>query len=351
MRGPECRSPRNLIPEKRTVMPELRKDPIIGRWVIISTERGKRPSDFLISHERRTGGFCPFCQGNEYTTPPEILAYRAPQSKANGPGWSLRVVPNKFPALQIEGDLNREGRGMYDAMNGIGAHEVIIESPNHDDTLSTMPLKRVEDVLWAFKDRIGDLKRDFRFKYILVFKNFGLAAGATLDHSHSQLIALPIVPKRVREEVEGAYRHYQFRERCVFCDIIRQELDEKTRLINETADFIAVAPFTPRFPFETWILPKQHRASFENVQKPQVENLARILQDVLKRLDSVLEHPAYNFIIHSSPLQENHEEYYHWHVEIMPKLTRVAGFEWGSGFYINPTPPEEAAKFMREAVM
>ncbi len=332
-------------------MPELRKDPIIGRWVIISTERGKRPSDFLISHERRVGGFCPFCQGNEYTTPNEIIAYRSGASKANQPGWTLRVVPNKFPALQIEGDLNKEGHGLYDAMNGIGAHEIFIESPQHDQTLSTMPLKNVEDVLWAFRDRTHDLKKDLRFKYILIFKNHGLVAGATLEHSHSQLIALPIVPKRVREEVEGAEKYFNYKERCVFCDIIRQELEEKTRLINENQDFIAVAPFSPRFPFETWILPKKHGSAFEEAQKHEYEYLARILQDTLKRMDSVLETPPYNIIIHSSPFRENHNEYYHWHVEIMPKLTRVAGFEWGSGFYINPTPPEEAAKFMRETAI
>jgi UDPglucose--hexose-1-phosphate uridylyltransferase len=332
-------------------MPELRKDPVIGRWVIISTERGKRPSDFILSHEHKTGGFCPFCRGNEYTTPGEIVSYRGNASRPNEPGWTLRVVPNKFPALQIEGELNKEGRGMYDAMNGIGAHEVIIETPEHSETLSTMPLKNVEDVLWAFRDRMIDLKRDSRFKYILVFKNHGLTAGATLEHSHSQLIALPIVPKRVREEIEGAEKHWRYKERCVFCDIIRQELDEKSRLISENPDFIAVAPFAPRFPFETWIIPKAHGASFEEAQKHQYEYLARILQDTLKRMDRVLEEPAYNFIIHSSPVREGHGEYYHWHMEIMPKLTRVAGFEWGSGFYINPTPPEEAARFMREATV
>ncbi len=329
-------------------MPELRKDPIVGRWVIITTERGKRPSDFLVSHEKKTGGFCPFCQGNEYTTPKEIIAFRAEGSKPNESGWSLRVVPNKFPALQIEGDLSKEGRGMYDAMNGIGAHEVIIETPQHDQTLSTLPARNVEDVLWAFRERILDLKKDLRFKYILVFKNHGLAAGATLEHSHSQLIALPVVPKRVREEVEGARRYFNYKERCVFCDLVRQELEEKKRLINENADFITISPFAPRFPFETWIVPKVHSSYFEEAPKHQYESLGRILQDTLKRMDSVLEEPAYNFIIHTSPLREDHGEHYHWHIELMPKLTRVAGFEWGSGFYINPTPPEEAAKFMRE---
>ena len=332
-------------------MPELRKDPIIGRWVIISTERGKRPQDFIITHEKIEGGFCPFCPGNEGTTPPEITAYRESGSTPNGPGWTMRIVPNKFPALQIEGDLNKEGQGMYDRMNGIGAHEVIIESPDHSQTLATMPLQNIENVLWAFRERILDLKKDSRFKYVLIFKNHGTAAGATLEHSHSQLIALPVVPKRVREEIEGAERYYRYRERCVFCDMIRQEMDEKVRLISENRDFITIAPFPPRFPFETWILPKEHQPAYEDARREQIQALAGILQDTLKRVDSVLESPAYNFIIHTAPCGDGDSTHYHWHLEIMPKLTRVAGFEWGTGFYINPTPPEEAARYLREAAV
>jgi UDPglucose--hexose-1-phosphate uridylyltransferase len=332
-------------------MPELRKDPIVGRWVIISSERGKRPSDFLVNHEKRVGGFCPFCAGNEFTTPHEIMAFREPNTAPDSPGWNLRVVPNKFPALQIEGDLGKEGRGMYDAMKGVGAHEVIIESPLHQETFSSMPVRKVADVIWAARERMADLRRDMRFKYILVFKNHGMSAGATLEHSHSQIIALPIVPKRVREEVEGAERHFRFKERCIYCDIVRQEMADRSRLIGENEDFISVAPFAPRFPFETWILPKRHAPRFEDGDRNHCDYLARIVQDTLRRMDAVLEEPSYNLIIHSAPLRENHDEYFHWHVEIMPKLTRVAGFEWGSGFYINPTPPEEAAVFLREALV
>jgi UDPglucose--hexose-1-phosphate uridylyltransferase len=332
-------------------MPELRKDPVIGRWVIISDERGRRPSDFIDSHEKKTGGFCPFCPGNENTTPPEIMAYRPDSSKPNDPDWSLRVVPNKFPALQIEGNLNKEGQGVYDRMNGIGAHEVIIETPDHDQTLANMPQGKIEDVLWAFRDRIIDLKQDSRFKYVLIFKNHGVAAGASLEHSHSQLIAMPVVPKRVREEIEGVQSYYKYRERCIFCDIIKQEMNEKVRLIGENQEFISLSPFSPRFPFETWILPKKHDDSYENAQKFQYQYLAKMLQDTLKRMNSVLESPAYNFIIHTSPSRDGESGHYHWHLELMPKLTRVAGFEWGTGFYINPTPPEEAARYMREAAI
>jgi UDPglucose--hexose-1-phosphate uridylyltransferase len=332
-------------------VPELRKDPITGRWVIIATDRAKRPTDFVREKvEIHGSGFCPFCSGNEAKTPPEILAYRKDGSSRDAPGWSLRVVSNKFPALGIEGTLNRQGEGLYDKMNGIGAHEVIIETPEHQMTLASMPARAVEDVLWAFRDRILDLKKDRRFKYILIFKNHGEAAGASLEHTHSQLIALPVVPKRVREEVDNAKEYYNFKERCIFCDIIRQEAEDSVRMIAENQSFIALAPYAPRFPFEMWIVPKVHQSAFEESQKYEFEQLAVILKDMLTRLDKVLDSPAYNFVIHTSPIPEAANDYYHWHFEIMPKLTKVAGFEWGTGFYINPTPPEESAKFLREAM-
>ena len=329
-------------------MPELRKDPITGRWVIIATDRGKRPSDFVKEPFLRKGGFCPFCYGNEDKTPPEILSYRSDGGAKNSPGWMLRVVPNKFPALGIEGNLNRQGEGLFDKMSGIGAHEVIIETPDHNATLATLGEQAVEDVLWVFRDRMLDLKKDKRFRYILIFKNHGEAAGASLDHSHSQLIALPIVPKLVREEIEGSKTHYSFKERCVYCDIIRQELDSGSRVIDENLDFVVIAPYAPRFPFETWILPKTHDSCFEDAQKREYQNLSRILKTILLKMEWVLDHPAYNLVIHTSPITEAINDFYHWHIEIMPKLSKVAGFEWGTGFYINPIPPEDSAKFLRE---
>ncbi len=333
-------------------MPELRKDPVTGRWVIIANDRAKRPNDFVRDKvEIRATGFCPFCFGNESKTPPEIMAYRADGSARNTPGWSLRVVPNKFPALGIEGTLNRQGEGIYDKMNGIGAHEVIIETPDHRLTLANLPTQQIENVFWAFRDRIIDLKKDRRFRYILIFKNHGEAAGASLEHTHSQLIALPVVPKRVWEEVEGAKEYYTFKERCIFCDMIRQEAESGVRLIADNEGFVAMAPFAPRFPFEIVIIPKVHQSAFEESLKYEFEQLAMILKDMLQRLDRVLEKPAYNFIIHTSPVPDTSNDYYHWHMEIMPKLTKVAGFEWGTGFYINPTPPEESAKFLREAAV
>jgi len=223
-------------------LPELRKDPITGRWVIISTERGKRPNDFL--RESVTplpdGKNCPFCPGHEAKTPPEILVYGRSNGGANTPGWVVRVVPNKFPALGIEGDLDREGEGLFDKMNGVGAHEVIVETPDHLATLASLPERAVEDVLWAYRDRMLDLKNDKRFRYVLIFKNHGEAAGASVEHTHSQLIALPIVPRRVREEVDSSWHYYDEKERCIFCDIIRQERDTGERVIGENDHFITL---------------------------------------------------------------------------------------------------------------
>ena len=328
-------------------MPELRKDPIIGRWVIISTERGRRPSALASVAPRSRPRMCPFCPGNESATPPEIMAYREANTEPNSPGWRLRVTPNKFPALRVEGELTREPVGIYDRMAGIGAHEVIIETPRHDHDMVDMTIDEVRDVLWAYRERMIDLSRDSRLKYVLLFKNHGEAAGASLEHAHSQLIATPIVPKRVAEEIEGARRYHEFKERCIYCDIIRQELTEADRLVTDFDAFIAFTPFASRFPFEMCIIPKSHQAGYLEMSDEEVRTLAACLQDTLVRLKMALNDPPFNYVIHTCPLQDGSFEHYHWHIEIIPKLTKVAGFEWGSGFYINPTSPEEAAAYLR----
>jgi len=331
-------------------MSELRKDPVTGRWVIISTERRKRPSDFRLDPVRPgPDPACPFCEGHEHMTPREILAYRRNGNAPNQPGWDLRVVPNQFPVLRVEGSLDRQGEGLFDKMNGIGAHEVIIETPRHEDTLATMSDNAVEQVLWSFRERVQDLNQDTRFRYIIIFKNHGAAAGASLDHSHSQLIALPIVPREVRDEVDGARQHYTTKERCVFCDIIHQDSTDGRRVIAENADIVAIAPYAPRFPFETWLLPKRHQSLFEEAPRHEYASLARLLGDMLRRMNRALVSPPYNLLIHSAPIVEPASDYYHWHVEIIPKLTKVAGFEWATGFYLNPTAPEEAAQVLRDA--
>lgn len=330
-------------------MSELRRDPVDGRWVIIATERRKRPVDFYTQeYEQKSAEKCPFCEGHEAQTPPEIFAIRDHGGSANSPGWQVRVIPNKFPALRIEGELRREGVGYFDRMSGTGAHEVIIESPRHDVSRATMPLSQIEHVYRAYRERIVDLRHDHRFKYVMVFKNYGEAAGASLAHPHSQLIALPILPKHIVEEMSGAREYYQYKERCIFCDIIQQETDMEERIIAQNDGFVAVSPWAPIFPFEVWILPKSHDSCFEDCNPAQLANLAAMSNEVHKRLDAALRRPHYNSILHTSPIDEQYNNYYHWHIEIMPRLTRTAGFEYGSGFYINPVLPEEAAEFLRE---
>lgn len=328
-------------------MSEFRRDSVTGRWIIIETDAPKGPNDFAADPHNRAVSTCPFCPGNEAMTPPEISAIRPKDTTPNTTGWSLRVIPNKFPALRIEGGLDRAGDGIYDLMNGVGAHEVIIETPDHMKDLADLSDTEIEQVLGAYKARNLDLRGDTRFRYLLIFKNYGETAGASLVHAHSQLIALPIVPKRVNEELRCAEEYFESRERCIFCDLMHQELEEHERIVLESPEFLCVAPFVSRFPFELWILPKTHAADFASITPAQISDLARVLRGALQRIKQTLRDPSYNFLIHTSPVTDHALEEYHWHIELMPRLTRVAGFEWGSGFYINPTPPELAAKHLR----
>lgn len=329
-------------------MPELRKDPILGRWVIIARERGKRPTDFLVEEHKTKGGFCPLCPGNEKTTPEEVLAYGRHGGNPNTPGWSVRVVPNKYPALVIEGELDKQGEGLYDRMNGIGAHEVIVESPNHEDRFTLLPGEQMIQTFQAFRDRIRDLGKDPRFQYAMVFKNFGKAAGASLEHSHSQLVALPILPRMVANELAGSLSYYKYKDRCVYCDIIRQEIQQDVRLVCQNDGFVTVTPFAPRSPFEMWIMPRNHQSSYVDQSNESLQQLTALFSESLRRLEACIPNVPYNFVLHTQPLGSESLEHYHWHFEIVPKLTSIAGFEWGTGFYINPMPPEETCRFLKE---
>jgi len=338
-------------------MPELRKDPVLGRWVIIATERARRPDQFSGgSPEVASDKPCPFCEGKEHDTPPEIYCMRQRNSPPNGPGWEVRVVPSIAPFLKIEGDLDRRAKGMFDMMNGIGAHEVIIETNQHIAHMADLSDEQVAKVFTAYINRINDLEKDQRFKYALVFKNHGWIAGAgRIQHSRSQIIATPVNPKRVKEELVGAKRYYEFHERCVFCDLIKQELASKSRVILDIDGFVAIAPFASRFPFEVWIMPKRHSCDFISLDMGMRFELARITRRVLLKLKKGLHDPPYNYVIHTAPFRrpklgswKSIDADFHWHIEIMPRLTRVAGFEWGTGFYICPLPPEDAAQFLRE---
>jgi len=330
-------------------VPELRRDPVVGRWVIISTERARRPSDFVAPTSPPLGGPCVFCPGQESRTPDEVWCLRPAASVPNGSGWLVRVVPNKFPALRIEGELEPSGEGLYDRMNGLGAHEVVIETPDHDARIERLPVSHLAEVLRAYRDRILDLAKDARLEYVMVFKNQGERAGASMFHAHSQLIATPIVPIMVGEELAGGLQHFRMKRRCIWCDIVRQERQGGGRVVLEREGFIALAPFAPRFPFETWVLPTEHRSAYEETPLDELLALADVLSDTLARMDRTLSVPPYNLVLHSAPLRIGAIDHFHWHLEIIPILTKVAGFEWGTGFFINPTPPEEAARYLREA--
>jgi UDPglucose--hexose-1-phosphate uridylyltransferase len=329
-------------------MPELRKDPIVARWVIVAKSRAERPHDFEAPPLVRRQSRCPFCEGNEDETPEEVLAYRTPGSLPNRPGWRVRVVRNKFPALHHDGDLNKHTDGLYHTMEGVGSHEVIVESPKHLVSTSHLTEGELGEVLAIYRDRLVDLRKDPRLAYGMIFKNVGTAAGASLEHTHSQLIATPIVPINVWEEMTGSLEFYNYRGRCVYCELIQKELAAEQRIVVDGRGFIAFCPFASRFPFETWVVPKVHASHYESLDGNAEVDLAAVLKEVIGRLETALDQPSYNYILHTSPFDTQALKHYHWHIEIMPSLTRAAGYEWGSGFYINAVPPEEAAAVLRK---
>jgi len=338
----------------------LRKDPVSDGWVIIAEERAARPMDFAPETPvRRTGGSCPFCEGHEHQTPPEIVAFRRAGSGPNMPGWSVRAIPNKFAALHIEGNLDRRGEGIYDLMNGIGAHEVIVETPDHDGHMVQYGREKVEEILRMYLVRCRDLFQDKRFRYIQIFRNYGPVAGASLAHPHSQLIALPISPRWVKEELHSSQAYWRLKERCLFCDIVRQELEDRSRVVFENSRYVSIEPFASKFPFETWLFPKEHEPDFAQTAEEEIGDLAEVLQQTLLAISRCLNDPPWNYLIHSAPRlteldlrvgEATVEADYHWHIEIFPRLTRMAGFEWGTGFYINPMVPETAAAELRKVL-
>jgi len=331
-------------------MPELRRDPVVGRWVIIDSDHTKGPSDFSKDDNTPTRqAICPFCPGREHQTPDEVDAVRPLKSLPNTSGWLVRTVPNKFPVLIPEGIIEKEGIGIYDQMTGIGAHEVLIEGPDHDKGLSELTKEEMQAVISQYQSRFRYLSQDSRFKYVVIFKNFGSSAGATVEHTHSQIIALPMVPKTVLEELKGAEHYHQYRGRCVFCDMIAQEYQDKERIVVENSSFLAFCPYAPRYAFEICIIPKAHGADFASSDEKTQAHLAQILQDVLKKIKKVLKNPSYNYYLHTAPIGYANLACYHWHIEIIPKLTRSVGFEWGTGLHIVPTFPQDAARFLRDA--
>jgi UDPglucose--hexose-1-phosphate uridylyltransferase len=332
----------------------MRRDIFTDRWVIVGPDEEVRPGDLKFEKFAGNSGLCPFCQGNEAATPPEVFAVRKQGSSANGPGWSVRVVPNSRPRLRIEGELGRRAEALHDLMNGVGAHEIIVETARHDRQLHELEIDEISDVVRAYMARIVDLERDKRVRYVLIFKNSGVGAGAhSISHSISQLMALPITPRAVKTKLMIARDYFALKERCLYCDVIRQELKSGKRLIAENEDFLAFAPFASRFPFEMCVFPKLHSSAFCRMGAGQIANLSRILRDVLQKLDQCLDGPPYNLSLHDRPFPRPRAGYwktieddFHWHLEVLPHVFRVTGFEWASGFFYNPVRPEAAARYL-----
>ncbi len=333
-------------------MSELRRDPVLGRWVIVNTSQSLSPDEYgkeeRVFHQQE---ICPFCPGREDRTPAEIESVRYDGSAPNTPGWITRVVPNRFPVLDIEGDLDRKGIGIFDMSRGVGAHEVIVETPDHCKDFPDFSPQELYEVINKYTSRSIDLAKDKRFKYVLIFKNYGWAAGASLEHAHSQVIALPMVPKYVQQSAKGAQAYYETHRSCVYCDILKQEFSDKERIVIENDHFVCFTSFTSRFPFETWIMPKQHQSSFCEMTEQARRGLAHILKETLLRNKKCLSDPSYNFFIHTAPIRCSLPQSYHWHLEIIPKLTKMAGFEWGTGFYVVRTDPAKAAEYLRQVTI
>jgi len=334
-------------------MPELRQNPATKEWVIISTERAQRPEDFGAGEpeeeENSEKEHCPFCENYEHLTPPEIMAFRTFGTKPDSPGWWIRVIPNKYPALVPQGSPNRARiLDFYNYMDGLGQHEVIIDSPSHKLHIATMKQKQVEEIFLAYRERYIALCADKRFELIAIFKNHGVTAGTSIKHPHSQVIATPVTPSHIRHRIEEAMRYFDDYGKCVYCEMIEKELQFNDRVVLQTENFIAFEPFASKSPFMTWVMPKKHSSSYGNITPELSKELAYVMKQTLGKIFKGLNNPDYNFVIRSTPCHETNEEYFHWHIMIIPRVAAVAGFELGSGIYINTVIPEKAAKYLRE---
>jgi UDPglucose--hexose-1-phosphate uridylyltransferase len=324
---------------------DLRKDPTRGQWVLV------RPP----AEARADGGECPFCPGNERLTPPEIARFRRDGAPASDEDWTVRTIPERDPYFSIELPLMREGVGLYDKITPRGASELIVESPRHDDTPATMPEAQWERVLWMYGERIRDLKRDLAIRDILVTRRHRIS-GSRITHPYSRLTAIPIIFDEGRRKLDEAREYYRYKHRCIYCDIVRQELADRERVVHETERFVALVPYAARFPFETWILPRQHAAAYEDALSGDlVADLARVLGGCFRTFTRALGDPSLEMTLYNAPNRASKvmagewatlADDYHWHIGILPhpdRLKRVGGI------YVNSTPPEDAAGRLREA--
>ncbi len=327
-------------------MPELRLNLVTREWVIIATERAKRPEDFKKAVVKKElplySETCPFCPGNESKTPDEI--YRI-QGKD---GWDIRVVPNKFAALSRKGERIRKTAGLKRLVAGVGTHEVLIETPFHNTTIALLPLEQVEKVIWTYKQRFLDIYDDPRIEHVIIFKNHGEGAGTSLEHPHSQIIGTPVTPIQIRDRIEEMVKHFDNTGECLICKMLEEEVEDRVRIVLETEHFVTFIPYAALSAFHTWIFPKKHTNSFGIITDEEMKDLAVNLKTTLAKFYYGLDNPDFNFAIRSNSPKEPETEYYHWYLSIVPRLSMAAGFELGSGMYINATLPEDSAKFLRE---
>lgn len=328
-------------------MPEFRQNRATKEWVIVAPGRGKRPSDFAKEQAKKAPPpnykpDCPFCTGNENQTPEPV--YRYPQE---GP-WRIRAVPNKFAALQPDFAPTRTYVGSFLAAKGFGIAEVVIETPEHDKSIATMRFEEVALVLRAYRERHKIIAQNENINLVTIFRNHGARAGTSLEHPHSQIIATPIVPPHVRNPIEQSVLHYDKYGTCVYCDMLAEERQQKERIIIDADNFTSFCPWAARTPYETRIYPKRHTASFVDIDDEEIDELAWVLRSTLLKIHTLLENPDYNYVLRSSPVGDEDTRYLHWYLVIIPKITTPAGFEIGSGIYINTVAPEESARYLRE---
>ena len=336
--------------------PEFRRDPVCGRWAVVAPERSHRPMTLegVEPRHRRNGERrpCPFCPGQEHDTPDEVLAYRDPGSAPDGPGWHLRVVPNKFPAVRPDaGGAFCAVEGMvFLTTPGLGRAEVVVECAEHLADPTALNPRQLTDVFRAYRERLVALAGDPLLAYAAVFKNVGAEAGASLGHTHSQIISLPIVPEAIGAELLGSEAFHARTGRCVFCDLAARELADGERVVARSANFLAVTAFAPRYAYEFWVLPLQHSARYEAITDARASELADLIRRVLVALDRAQAEPAYNWFLHTAPLRSPELAHYHWHIEVLPRTARPAGLEWGYGCFITTVSPERAAAELRGAL-
>ena len=327
-------------------MNQLRREPLLGRWVAV-LDHSLKPDEYVFSSEV-SSGICHICQGDGDNEEVEVVY--------DGSGnWIAKVVRDSISVFAPYGDLGRKGKGMYDLMNSYGETEIVIESPEHEVAPEDRGREQMELIIDLYLRRVTELERDEKIRYVMVHKNCGVHSGDTCGHPHSLITATPVIPMRIKAELDGAKHYYGYKERCIFCDILREEIRLSERVIMDTAHYLVFCPFAARFPFEFWILPKRHNCSFKEINDDEKKDLATVMTVMLKRLRRVLNNPPYNYVLHTAPSRIPRMEHwhtlgedFHWHIEVMPRIKRLTGFELGSGMYILSTSPEDASKYLKE---